>query len=162
MAAWLSSTGISHHSLLPHIPSIHLSTVSSSPHLGIAPQSLNSSSWPLPLPGDPCSCPAYVWLQQGQSDSHSIYCHRSAVTFLALSVSPLDSDNCPAVGIRLLLQFPHPQRAVSILLTLFSPQFLCPTKFCMVLYILFHWSSTPISWCSRCTSVSEGVFLMYP
>ena len=121
MAAWLSSTGISHHSLLPHIPSIHLSTVSSSPHLGIPPQSLNSSSWPLPLPGDPCSCPAYVWLQQGQSDSHSIYCHRSAVTFLALSVSPLDSDNCPAVGIRLLLQFPHPKRAVSVLLTVFPP-----------------------------------------
>ena len=121
MAAWLSSTGISHHSLLPHITSIHLSTVSSSPHLGIPPQSLNYSSWPLPLPRDPCSCLAYVWLQQGQSDSHSIYCHRSAVTFLALSVSPLDSDNCPAVGIRLLLQFPHPQRAVSVLLTVFPP-----------------------------------------
>ena len=81
---------------------------------------------------------------------------------LSLKCFSSDSDNCPAVGIRLLLQFPHPQRAVSVLLTLFSPQFLCPTKFCMVLYILFHWSSTPISWCSTCTSVSEGVSLMYP
>ena len=44
MAAWLSSTDVSHHSLLPHIPSIHLSTVHSSPCPGIAPQSLNSSS----------------------------------------------------------------------------------------------------------------------
>ena len=44
MAAWLSSTGISHHSLLPHIPSISLSTVNSSPYPGIAPWSLNSSS----------------------------------------------------------------------------------------------------------------------
>ena len=98
MAAWLSSTGISHHSFLPHIPSIHLSTVSSSPHPGIAPQSLNSSSWPLPLPGHPCSCLAYVWLQQGQSDSHSIYCHRSAVSLLALNVSPLTQIIAPLWG----------------------------------------------------------------
>ena len=34
MAAWLSSTGISRHSLLPHIPSICLSAVNSSPHPG--------------------------------------------------------------------------------------------------------------------------------
>ena len=40
MAAQLSSTGISYHSLLPHIPSIHLCTVNSSPHPGIASQSL--------------------------------------------------------------------------------------------------------------------------
>ena len=43
-AAWLSSTGISHHSLLPHIPSVHLSAVNSSLCPRIAPQSLNSSS----------------------------------------------------------------------------------------------------------------------
>ena len=72
MAAWLSSTGISHHSLLLQIPSIHLSAVNSSPHPGIAPQSLNSSSQLLRLPGDQFSCPGYVWLQQGLSDSHSI------------------------------------------------------------------------------------------
>ena len=62
MAAWLSSTGISHHSLLPHIPSICLSAVNSSPLPGIAPQSLNSSSQPLCLLGDPSPCPGYVWL----------------------------------------------------------------------------------------------------
>ena len=44
MASWLSSTGISHHSLLFHIPLIHLSTANSSPHPGIAQQSINSSS----------------------------------------------------------------------------------------------------------------------
>ena len=71
MAAQLSSTGISHHSLLRHTPSIHLSTVNSSTYPGIAPQSLNSSSQPLYLPGDLCSCPGYVWLLQGLSDSHS-------------------------------------------------------------------------------------------
>ena len=65
MAARLSFTSISHHSLLPHIPSIHLSTVNSSPRPWIAPQSLKSSSQPLHHLG-------YVWLQQGLSDSHSI------------------------------------------------------------------------------------------
>ena len=57
MAAWLSSTGISYFSLLPHIPSICLSSVKSSACLGIAPQSLNSSSQLLHLPGDLCPCP---------------------------------------------------------------------------------------------------------
>ena len=59
-------------SLLPHLPSIHLSTVNSSPHPGVAPHSPNSSSRLLHLPGDPHPCLEYVWLQQGLSDSHSI------------------------------------------------------------------------------------------
>ena len=37
---------------------------------------------------------------------------------LSLKCFSSDSDNCPAVGIRLLLQFPHPLRAGPILLTL--------------------------------------------
>ena len=57
----------------PYIPSICLSTVNSSPHTGIASQSLNSSSHLLPLPGDPCSCQAYVWLLQALCDSPSIW-----------------------------------------------------------------------------------------
>jgi len=65
MATWLSSTGISHYNLFPHIPMICLSEVSSSPHPGIAPQSLNSSFQPLRPLGN-------VWLWQGPSDSHSI------------------------------------------------------------------------------------------
>ena len=68
-AAWLSSRGISHHNLLPHI---RPSAVNSSPRTGIAPQSLNSTSQPLPLLGDPCSYLANVWLWQGLSDSHFI------------------------------------------------------------------------------------------
>ena len=63
MAAWLSSTGISHHSLLPHIPSICLSTVNSSPHRGVVPQSLNSGLQPLHLLGDLRLCLGYVWLR---------------------------------------------------------------------------------------------------
>ena len=54
--AWLSSTCISHHNLLPHIPLIRLSAVNNSPRLGIDPQSINSSSQRLCLPGDMCPC----------------------------------------------------------------------------------------------------------
>ena len=57
MAAWLSSTGISHHDLLPHTPLICLTAVNSSLRPGIAPQSLNSSSQPLRIPGDLCPSP---------------------------------------------------------------------------------------------------------
>ena len=110
---WFSSTGISHHNLLPHIPSICLSTVNSSPRPGIAPQSLTSSSQPLPLPGDPRSCLAYVWLRQGL-----LGCHRFAVFTLSLKCLSSDSDNCPDVGIGPLLQFPDPPRASPFLLTL--------------------------------------------
>ena len=72
MTSWLSSTGISYHNLLPHIPSIRLSTVNSSPPPGTGPQSLNSSSQLLHLPGDRHPCPGCVWRRQGLSVSHSI------------------------------------------------------------------------------------------
>ena len=65
-----------HHHFLPQSPPQHplnpSVSVNSSPRPGIAPHSLNSSSQPLCLPGDQHSCPRYVWLQQGLSDSHSI------------------------------------------------------------------------------------------
>ena len=56
----------------PHIPLIHLSAVNSSRCPGISPQSLNSRSQMLHLPGDQHPCLGYVWLKQGLSDSHSI------------------------------------------------------------------------------------------
>ena len=87
MAAQLSSTGISHHSLLPHTPSIHLSTVNSSPHPGTAPQSLSSSSYLLCLLGYLHPCQGYVWLWQGLSDSHSI----------CVCVCVLVAQSCPTL-----------------------------------------------------------------
>ena len=72
MAAQLCSTGIFQHDILLHIPLIHLSAVNSSPLPGITPQSLNSSSQLLHLPGDLRPYPGYVWLRQELSDSHSI------------------------------------------------------------------------------------------
>ena len=72
MTAWLSPMGIFHHDLLPHILSICLSTVHSSPHPGIAAQSLTSRPQSLRLPGDLCPYQGYILLWQGLSDSHSI------------------------------------------------------------------------------------------
>ena len=80
---------------------------------------------------------------------------------LSLKFFSSDSDSCPRMRIRPLLQFPHPLRASSVLLTLLSTtpplQFLHPTTFCVVLYILFNWSGTPsaLNWRSTCTSLSE-------
>ena len=105
MAARLSSTGIPHQSPPSH-PLICLSAVNSSPCTEIAPQSLNSSSEPLHLPGDPCSCLAYVWLRQVLSDSHSFRRPQISCFTLSLKCFSSDTDNCPDVGIRPRLQFP--------------------------------------------------------
>ena len=121
MAAQLFSTGISHHKLLPHITLIHLSSVNSSPHPGIAPQSLNSISQLVRLPGDLHPCPRYVWLHQGLILIPFRLPQVSCFT-LSLKCFSSDSDNFPDVGIRPLLQFPHWLRASPVLLTfLFFP-----------------------------------------
>ena len=140
--AWFSSTGICHHNLLPHIPSIRLSAVNSSPHLGIAPQSLNSSSQLLRLQGT--LVPVKGMYGCSKDCLILIPCRLPQISCSTLSLKCFssDSDNCPAVGIRPLLQFSHPLRAGPVLLTLlFSPQFLHPTEFCVG---LFHWSGSPV------------------
>ena len=75
------------------------------------------------------------------------------------------SDSCPAVGIGPLLQFSHPLRAGPVLLTLL---FFLPSSFILPSYSWFYISFSigqvllsALSWCSACTSASEGVFLMY-
>ena len=142
---WLSSTSISIHSLLPPNPSICLSTVNSSPCPEIAPQSLNSSSEPLGLPGDQHSWPGYV----GCSKDCLILIPLRLPQISCFTLSPKcfssDSDSFPIVGIGPLLQFPHPLRAGPILLTLlFFPLLLHRTEFCMALYILFCWLGIPV------------------
>ena len=115
MTAWLSSTGISHHDLLPHIPLLCLSANNSSPL-----QSLNSSSQLLRLPGDQhrgicvygkdCLVLNPFRLPQVSCFTLRLKCFSS------------DSDNCPSVGIGSLLPFSHPPREGLVLLTLlFSP-----------------------------------------
>ena len=133
MASWFSPTGISHHNLLPHIPSLCLSAIIISLHLGKAPQSLNSSTQPLHhlgMYGCGKDCLILIPFRLPQ-----ISCFT-----LSLKYFSHDSDNCPDVGIRPLLQFPHPWREGPVLLTLlFSPYFLHLTKFCEDLYILSCW-----------------------
>ena len=102
---------------------------------------------------------------------------------LSLKCFSSDSDNCPDVGIRSLPQFPCPLRAGPVLLTLlFPPQSPTPpphptpphpppprpSSFTLPsfawFYIFFSTGQvllSALSWCSACTSVSEGVFLMY-
>ena len=131
MAAWLSSTGISHHSLLPHIPLIHLFTVNSSPRPRITPQSLISSSQLLRLSRDLHPCPAYAWLWQGLSDAHSFRLTQISCLTPSLKCFSSDSDNCPHVGTGALVQFPRPPRAGPVLLRLlFFPLVPCPIEFC--------------------------------
>ena len=120
MAAQISSTGVCHHNFLPHLPLIHLSTVNSSPCPGIAPQSLNSTS---------CTFPGTCIPVQGMYGCSKDFLilipfrlPQICCFTLSLKCFSSDSEDCPAVGIRPLLQFPHPLRAVSVLLTLlFSP-----------------------------------------
>ena len=158
MAARLSSTGISHHILLTHIPSIPLSTVNSIPHPGIAPQSLNYSSQPLYHLG-------YVWLGKDCLILIPFRLLQISCFSLSLKCFSSDSDN-PGVGMRPLLQFPHPQRAGPVILTV--PVFpLVPSSYQVFfgsIYILFCWSVllSALSWRFVSTSVSEGVFLMHP
>lgn len=72
MAAWLSSTGISHHSLpCSHPLAVSCTVNSSSAAWGRLPQSPSSSSQPMCLPGDLRPCLGYVWLGKGLS-AHSI------------------------------------------------------------------------------------------
>ena len=85
---------------------------------------------------------------------------------LSLKYFSSDSDNCPDIGIRPLLRFVHSPRAGPVLLTLlfFPPSsFVQPSS--ASFYVFFSAGQVllpALSWCSSCTSVSEGVFLMYP
>ena len=109
----------------------------------------------------PHPCPGYVWLRQGLILIPLRLPQISCFT-LSLKCFSSDSDNCPDVGIGPLLRFPHPLRAGPVILTLLVPSS----------YRVFHGSvffSTgqvllfALSWWEHaCTSVSEGVFLMYP
>ena len=104
------------HSLPPHFlhPSL---AVNSSPRSGIVPQSLNSSSQFLHLPGDRCPCVGYVsgkdCLILNPFRPPQISCFT-----LSLKCFSSDSDNFPDVGTEPLLKFAYPPRAGPVLLTL--------------------------------------------
>ena len=165
MAARLSSTGTSYHNRLPHIPSFHLSTINSNPSPGIAPQSLNPSSQPLHLPGDLHPCLGMYGCSKGCLILIPFRLPQISCFTLSLKYFSSDPDNCPDVEIRPLLQFLHPLRASPVLLTLlfFLPSFFILPSFAWF-YIFFPSGQvllSTLSWCSACTAMSEGVFLMY-
>ena len=78
-----------------------------------------------------------------------------------------DSENCPIVGIGHLLQFPYLLRESPVLVTLLFYH-LIPSSYWVLsvgLCVFFSGGQillSSLSWCSACTSVSEGVFLLYP
>ena len=100
-----------------HPLNLSLSAVNSSPHPGIAPQSLNSSSQPLHLPGDLCPCLGCVWLHLGLILIPFRLPWISCFT-LSLKCFSSDLDNCPKMGTGPLFQFLHPPRAGPVLLIL--------------------------------------------
>ena len=106
------------HPHFPHIPSIRLSTVNSSPHPGVAPQSLTPAPSCCPFQGT--SVP--FWHVYGCSKDCLILIPfrlpQISCFTLSLKCFSSDSDNYPTVRIRPLLQFPHPPRAGPVLLTL--------------------------------------------
>ena len=155
--AWLSSMA-----LLPWLPGFPLqafpTTVSSLTSSRFVPlQSTAAQPWdystipnfsiqPLCLPGDliPFRLP-------------QISCFT-----LSLKRFSSDSDSCPSMGIGPLLQFPHPPETGPVPLTLlFFP--LVPSSYWVLRVSIYRFPLVRYScWISACTSVSEGVFLMYP
>ena len=177
MATQLSSTCISHHSLLPHIP--------------FTP-SLHSQQQPLPWDGStipklqlPNTAPSRgstslfgVCMAAARTVWFSFYlgCRRSAVSLSALNVSPLTQTIAPMWGSDACFSSPSCQpRASPVLLTLLffllipsSYRVLHPNSFVLPsfawIYIFFSTGQvllSALSWCSACTSGFEGVFLMY-
>ena len=124
-AVQLFSTGISHHKLTPHIPSICLSAVNSSACPEIAPQFLSSTSQPLPLFQE-TSVPIRVMYGCCKDCLILIPFRLPQIICFTLSLKccSSDSDSCPTVGVELLLQFRLLLMAGPVLLTLlFSPLF---------------------------------------
>ena len=130
--------------------SFHTSPQSISLH---SPAALTLGLLHIPLTPAPSHCPFQktsvpAWGMYGCGKDCLILLFRlpqlSCFT-LSLECFSSDSDNCPHVRIRPLLQFPHPLRAGPVLPTLLVfPQLLHPTEFCVVPYFLFCWSGPPV------------------
>ena len=122
--------GFFHRHFPPQSPPSHplhpSSAVNSSPRPGFAPQSLPSSSQPL-------RC---LWYVCGKDCLILIPFRLPQVSYFPFSLKcfSTDSDNCPDVGVRPLLQVPHLRRAGPGLWTLPFPN-LVPSS-----YWVFHGS----------------------
>ena len=162
MAARLSSTGISHHNLLPHIPSFNLSTVNSNPSPGIAPQSLNPISQPLHLPGALHPCLGMYGCSKGCLILIPFRLPQISCFTLSLKYVSSDPDNC---GDQTPASVPPPTKGKRSPTNtpVFLPSFFILPSFAWF-YIFFPSGQvllSTLSWCSACTAMSEGTFLMY-
>ena len=122
MAAWLSSTGISHHRLHAHISSLCLAQSTAALALG----SLHNPQAPAPSRCAFQGTCVPVWGMYGCGKDCLVLIpfRRPGISCFNLSLTCFwsGSDSCPSVGIRPLLQFPHWLRAGPVLLTvLFIP-----------------------------------------
>ena len=91
-------------------------------------------------------------------------CHRSAVSLSALNVSPLTQT--VARGDRTPASVPPPAEGRSSPANILSfppSSFVLPSFawFC-IFFSAAQVLLSALSWCSACTTVSEGIFLMYP
>ena len=118
MAAWFSSTSISHYNLLSPVPSGCLHTVFSRPHPGF----LHNPYTPVPSRCTFQGTSIPVWGMYGSGKDCLILIPftlpQISCFTLSLKCFSSDSDIAPMVGIRPLLQFLHQVRASPVLLTL--------------------------------------------
>ena len=141
MAAWLSSTGISHYDLLPHIPSTCLCSQQQ-------PSPPNCSTIPklqLPAPADQCSCPGCMAAARTVWFSFHLGCHRSALSLSTLNVSPLTQTTALKWGLDpcFSVRPPAKGRASPTNTPVFTPSSFILWSFAWF-YILFHWSGIPV------------------
>ena len=135
------------------------------PSPGVAPQSLNSSSQLLHL--QQTCVPVRGMYGCGKDCLILVPFRLPQISYFTLSLkcSSSDSNNCPDVGIRPLLQFllPTEGRLSPPNTPVFPPSpFILPSFGWF--YVFFSAGQvllSTVSWCSACTSVSEGVFLMF-
>ena len=159
MAAWLSSTGISHHNLLPHIPLGCLPAVNSRSFSGIAPQSLHSSSQLLCFLGDlhPClgmAAARIVCVILNPFKLPQISCFT-----LSLKCFSSNPSNCPNVGLDPCFISPTCWVKVQSNYPVFlSRSFILPTF--VWLYIFFSGGQVllpALSWCSASIPVRRCI-----
>ena len=106
----LSSKGISHCALFPHVSLGCRPSVSNRLHPGLVLQCLWSSSQPLHIPGDLYPCPGYIGLWQGFFVWFSFHrdCHRSAAALCnSLKCFSTVPNNCPNLGVLPRPQYPN-------------------------------------------------------
>ena len=96
--------------------------------------------------------------------SFHLGCQRSAVSLSTLNISPLTQTIALTWGSDPCFSSPHtPGRSSPTNTPVFPPHSFILPSFAWF-YIFFSASQvllSTLSWCSACTSVSEGVFLMY-